>query len=201
MYDIPSVEKYRQECDPFLHTTEREARAEAAKVDEAFVMSLIATQHQLEKNQRLVLAVSARLPQGVEEGDLEGYEGVINDAPFNFRRHLEELVDRENHTIEGYTKGEDFPDGIEISIPPDIIPEEDYAANSSDSRAALFGGQVRRFLDSFTARDIYLSIKPTGLFLGRDLIFHPSLISNIEIRNTDLQQNFTPICSFKAMKG
>jgi hypothetical protein len=156
----------------------------------------------LEENQRLILTVSLTLPQNTEEGEFDGYRGVISDAPFSLRRQLAKLLEAAVIVIEGCNRGESLPDEIDISIPPNVIPvSDDDVANISASRGAVLSGQVRRFLAIQSVGDVYLEVNPTGVLLNPRLNFHPSLIHNIELKTVSNQQSSTPICSFKAVKS
>jgi hypothetical protein len=192
---------YKTQLTPFISRVDRPSRSEAAEVDGKFLEELFAVHSQLETQQRLVLTISTKPMDQTEEGELDGYAGVVADAPFNFRRNIKEFIEKGGLVIEGYGKGEDLPDAIEISIPPDAIPDtgDKMAINSSPSRTALLTGQVRRFLDIESILDKYLSIKPTGHFLDSRLILHPSLIRNIEIKTTADEYKLSPICTFKSV--
>lgn len=174
--------KYLASLEPLRQKSDKQTWVQAREIDSRFIMTVLELHSNLIQDQALVLGLdlSGRIDESIY-GGLERYASLLMDAPSECLQHIRELQKKREIIIEGVGGLLEPDTKIELSIPPNVFPTEDLGDNTSASRAALLGGDVKRFLKIETVGASYFKVNPSGLFLGNDFVIHPSVIRSIRL--------------------
>ena len=166
----------------------------ARKVNIEFLKSLIEIHGQLNPNQRLLLEVSVAGEEPEKYGEMNGYAGILVDAPHDF-------VDTQlkKRGIEEVTAGIDFLGSIIITIPPDICPEEVEDGRFEPAYRAAHTQEVARSYLDVDESYAYLIINlSSDMFFGLGIVVHPSLIRSIEVVTLNENEVNNPLVEITA---
>ncbi len=188
-----------QSAIPSASDPSLERRLDVGRViDKRFVREVLAAHKQLAPWQGLSLTV--RLAQHDEDyGEFIGYAGFVHDEPIDLATKLQEGIERYRWVIEGWSDADPMPTAVTVVIPPNRYSTEDLGDNTSASRSALMGGDIRIYLDSKEPRLPQLEVSPSGRFLSPTIAFHPSVVQEVAIVDMEQVEENVPHVLFRAV--
>jgi len=168
------------------------------EADNKLVSTILDIQQNLQPDQVLVMRVALAEPDE-EYKELDGYRGIVHDAPIDLLAVIRKEIKLGHIKIEEM-EGNAFPEQIEMVIPPNVIPAGDGIPNTSSSRASVLTGEVKRFLDRSDVRTVYLGVDPSGFWLRPKFHMHPSVIKDLRIEDVKSDVGSVPQIKFRVVK-
>ena len=165
---------YRASLPTILALEKRESIRAGRETENKLVNTILRIQQTLQSGQALVMRV-ALAERDNDYGKLEGYAGIVHDAPIDL---LDYLTSKE---IFRYTEREDSNVlMIEMVIPPNL--------------------KTKKFIRPTRMNTTYLCLFPNGADGLVQILMHPSVIREIRIDDIPLNTDTEPQIIFRAVK-